>query len=68
MSIRKAIEMGTSYLQKFKAFDSMLQLEASKYKLDLESKKLSLKDLLAEIRGHKADQDNIERRSLAGSA
>ena len=62
MSIRKAIEMGTSYLQKFKAFDSMLQLEASKYKLDLESKKL------AEIRGHKADQDNIERRSLAGSA
>jgi hypothetical protein len=40
----------------------MLQPEASRYKVELESKKLPLKDLLAEIRSHKADQENIERR------
>nr|AML30859.1 axonemal inner arm dynein heavy chain 3 [Marsilea vestita] len=62
VAIRKATGIAHTYLEKFKVFESMLQVEASKYKTELENKKLPLKELLAEVHGHRSDQDNIEKR------
>lgn len=50
------------YLDKYVEFEPLLKMDVPKYKAELIAKKLSLKDLLEEVRAHKAEQDNLDRR------
>ncbi|KAL2653917.1 hypothetical protein R1flu_022045 [Riccia fluitans] len=62
VAIRKAMTVARLYLDKYVEFEPLLKLDVPKYKVELIGKKLSLKDLLEEVRAHKAEQDNIDRR------
>ncbi|KAJ7552868.1 hypothetical protein O6H91_06G073600 [Diphasiastrum complanatum] len=60
--MEKAITIAQTYLAEYSSFESLLQLDVGKYKTELEARKPSLKDLLAEVQTHKADQDKLETR------
>ncbi|BBN11637.1 hypothetical protein Mp_5g13570 [Marchantia polymorpha subsp. ruderalis] len=62
VAIRKAMTVARLYLDKYVEFEPLLKMDVPKYKAELIAKKLSLKDLLEEVRAHKAEQDNLDRR------
>eukprot|EP01018_Ginkgo_biloba_P007250 Gb_31260 [translate_table: standard] len=64
VGIRKAMDIARAYLDKFSVFEPILKLDVAKYKADLETRKPPLKELLIEVRGHRSDQDNLEKRSV----